>query len=213
HPPKQFKLLNNGVAKVSDGHTDEELRTLEYELQTFVCEGQYEAGLRRILRTYLDHIGDPEQPAAWVSGFFGSGKSHLVKMLRYLWVDYTLPNSATARGLTDGALSTEIKELLLELSTQGKRLGGLHAASGTLGSGAGDSVRLALLSVVFRSVGLPESYPRARFIMRLKREGLYDRFCELVEAEGKALYGEGGELYHLRALPLYARAVLNVCWD
>lgn len=213
HPPTEFKLLNNGVAKVSDGHTEEELRTLRYELQTFVCEGQYEAGLRRILRTYIDHIGDPEQPAAWVSGFFGSGKSHLVKMLRYLWVDYEFPDGATARGLTDGALSIEVKEQLLELTTLGRRLGGLHAASGTLGSGAGDSVRLALLSVVFRSVDLPESYSRARFIMRLKREGLYDHFREVVEAEGKRLYGDEGELFHLRASPLIARAVLEAGGD
>lgn len=211
--PRQFKLLNNGVAKVSDGRTEEELRTLRYELETFVCEGQYESGLRRILQTYLNHIGDPEQPAAWVSGFFGSGKSHLVKMLRYLWVDYVFSGGATARGLTDGALSTEVKDLLLELSTAGKRLGGLHAASGTLGAGAGDSVRLALLAVVFKSVELPESYPRARFIMRLKREGLYDRFHEIITSAGKKLYGDNGQIYHLRASPLIAHAVLEAGGD
>src|SRR5690606_32899378 len=162
HPPKQLKLLNNGVAKVSDGHPDEELRTLEYELQTFVCEGQYEAGLRRILRTYLDHMGNPEQPAAWVSGFFGSGKSHLVKMLRYLWIDYTFEeDGASARGLAH--LPEDVQDLLKELSTWGKRRGGLRAAAGTLGAGSSESVRLALLGIVFKSAGLPESYTQARF--------------------------------------------------
>ena len=49
-----------------------------------------------------------------------------------------------------------IKDLLNELSTQAKRQGGLHAAAGTLGAGAGDSVRLELLGIIFKSVGLPE---------------------------------------------------------
>src|SRR5690606_30747177 len=117
HPPHQFKLLNNGFAKVSDGRTAEELRTLRYELETFVCEGQYESGLRRILETYLQNLLSPEQPAAWVSGFFGSGKSHLVKVLRYLWVDYQFNDGATARGLAEGSLSFEVRDLLRELST------------------------------------------------------------------------------------------------
>ena len=211
HPPREFKLRNNGVAKVSDGRTDEELRTLRYELETFVCEGQYEAGLVRILQTYLDNLGESEQPAAWVSGFFGSGKSHLVKVLRYLWVDYDeFPHGVTARGLADSALSTDVKDLLLQLSTAGKRHGGLHAASGTLGASAGDSVRLALLAVVFRSVGLPESYSRARFVMRLLHDGLLDAVKDRIEADG----GEFDyELRNLRASSRMARALLDAGAD
>jgi hypothetical protein len=97
--PQKSELVNNGVAAVTDGHTPEELRTLRYELDTFVCDGQYAKGLSRILSTYLSNLEKPEQPATWVSGFFGSGKSHLVKMLRYLWVDYEFPDGARARGM------------------------------------------------------------------------------------------------------------------
>jgi hypothetical protein len=63
---------------------------------------------------------------------------------------------------------------LRELSNSGKRYGGLHAASGTLGSSASGSVRLALLRIIFKSIGLPEQYPVARFVMWLKNEGIYD---------------------------------------
>lgn len=205
HRPRDFKLRNNGVAKVSDGHTEEELLTLRYELETFVCEGHYEEGLVRILRTYLDNLGEAEQPAAWVSGFFGSGKSHLVKVLRYLWADYRFPDGASARDLASGALSAEAQAALRELSTAGRRHGGLHAASGTLGASAGDSVRLALLAIAFRSVGLPESYPRARFVLRLTHEGLLDAVRERVEAEGAAF---DYELRNLRASSRMARALL-----
>jgi len=112
----------------------------------------------KILETFLRNLGQPEQPGVWVSGFYGSGKSHLVKMLRYLWVDYQFPDQATARGLV--RLPQEVKDLLKELSTRGKQFGGLHAASGKLGAGAGDSIRLAALAIVFASAGLPGIMPR-----------------------------------------------------
>jgi hypothetical protein len=182
--PKEFQLLNNGVAKVRDAHSEEALKTLRFELKTFICEGQYEKGLVRLLRAYLDNLDQPEQPAAWISGFFGSGKSHLIKILRYLWVDYEFPDGAKARGLAN--LSTQVEERLRELSTQARRLNGAHAVSGTLGSGSKDSVRLALLSLIFTSVGLPEQYSLARFVIWLKEEGLYEELRRRVEeVEGK----------------------------
>ena len=91
-------------------------------------------------------------------------------------------DGATARGIAN--LPENIKDLLIELSTQGKRLGGLHAVSGTLGSGASGSVRLALLGIIFKSVGLSEKYPVARFVMWLKSEGIYEKVREIVEQKG-----------------------------
>lgn len=44
-------------------------------------------GMRRILQAYRDNFGGSEQKAAWISGFYGSGKSHLAKVLRYLWIN------------------------------------------------------------------------------------------------------------------------------
>lgn len=176
--PKTEKLANEGVASVNNTQAD----VLRYELETFVCEGQYEKGMAHILETYLSNINQAQQPAVWVSGFFGSGKSHLVKMLRALWVDMALPDGSTARGIAQ--LPENIQHLFKELSTQGKRHGGLYAASGTLGAGANGSVRLALLGIVFKSCGLPEQYPMARFVMWLKQEGIEEEVRRLVEENG-----------------------------
>ena len=203
--PSKITLLNNGVAAMTDALTDEERKTLRFELEHFVCEGEYQRGLVRILNSYVSNMGQSEQPAAWVSGFFGSGKSHLVKMLHYLWVDYTfIEDGATARGLTH--LPDDVKDVLREISTLGKRHGGLHAASGTLGAGAGDSVRLALLGIIFRSAGLPESYPQARFCLWLRKNGLYDRVCSDVEAAGRNFRKELNDLY---VSPVIAKALLK----
>lgn len=180
--PATRKLVNEGVASVNDEKTSQALAVLRYELETFVCDGQYEKGMSHVLETYLKNIDQAQQPGVWVSGFYGSGKSHLVKMLRALWVDTVFEDGATARGIAN--LPQGITDNFKELSTQAKRHGGLHAASGTLGAGASGSVRLALLRIIFKSAGLPEQYPVARFVMWLKHEGIYDQVRAHVEQNG-----------------------------
>ena len=202
--PGKITLLNNGVATMTDALTPDERRTLRFELEHFVCEGEYLRGLVRILDSYVSNQGQPEQPAAWVSGFFGSGKSHLAKMLRFLWTDYTFPeDGASARGLA--RLPADVQDLLREITTLGKRANGLQAAAGTLGAGVGDSVRLALLGIVFKSAGLPESYPQARFCLWLKKNDIYHPVCAAVEASGRDFRRELNDLY---VSPLIAKALL-----
>ena len=181
--PSTRKLVNEGVASVNDDKTTEAMSVLRYELETFVCDGQYEKGLEHILGTYISNITQAQQPAVWVSGFYGSGKSHLVKMLRALWVDSEFEDGATARGIAD--LSQGVKGKLSELTEQARRHGGLHAASGTLGSESRDkSARMALLGILFKSVGLPSQYPVARFVMWLQHEKIYDAVRGHVEKSG-----------------------------
>ncbi len=180
--PVQQKLPNNGVANVNDDMSDQAMQVLRYELESFVCDGQYADGLYRILETYLRKLNMPQQDGVWVSGFFGSGKSHLVKMLRALWVDTTFNDGASARGIAE--LPQKIRDQLKELSVISKRYGGVHAISGTLGSGSSESVRLALLQILFKSVGLPTQYPIARFVMRLQKEAILEQLKEYVEAHG-----------------------------
>ncbi len=202
--PLDQELLNDGVAKVLESHQPEDLYVLRQELETFVCEGEYAKGLEHILRTFLSNLDKPKQPSVWVSGFFGSGKSHLVKMARALWVDVQFLDGATARGIT--RLNDEIKALLKELSNRSKTYGGLHASSGTLGVGAGSSVRLTLLDIVFRSKGLPPDYPQARFVMWLKNENVLEMVKGAVEAAGKDW---DRELNALHVSPVLAKAVLE----
>ena len=192
--PATQKLVNEGVASVNDEKTSHALAVLRYELETFVCDGQYEKGMLHIIETYLKNIDQAQQPAVWVSGFYGSGKSHLVKMLRALWVDTIFEDGATARGITN--LPQSIRDNLKELSTQAKRHGSLHAVSGTLGSSSRDkSVRMALLGLILKSTGLPEQYPVARFVMWLKHEGIYDQVRTHVEQNGFDWFEEMDNFY------------------
>jgi hypothetical protein len=186
--PLSWTLANQGVSS----NNDTDLDTLKYELETFVCDGEYKTGLSRILQSYLSNFDKDDQAGAWVSGFYGSGKSHLVKVLRYLWTDFAFPDSSTARGLT--TLPSEITDLLKELTTRGLQSGGLHSAGGTLKAGKGD-VRARVLGIVFMSVGLPEDVSLARLHLDLRKEGLLDQIREKITAAGAKPDEEFNRIY------------------
>jgi hypothetical protein len=193
--PVTEQIPNNGVATVAEATSDVEVKTLRYELQNFVSEGQYDAGLRRILSSFLSSLGGAaEQKGIWVSGFYGSGKSHLVKVLRFLWTDYEFSDGATARELVKG-ISSDVRELLRELETVAKRHGGVHAAAGTLGSQTANDIPLAVLQILLRSLGMPDQYPAARLYLRLHEEGSLANVRAHVEGQGKSLLTELKNMY------------------
>lgn len=204
--PSENRLVNNGVAEVSEDHSEAAQSVLRYELETFVCDGQYEKGLEIVLDKFLHNLGSRnEQPGIWISGFYGSGKSHLAKMLRTLWTDYKFVDGASARSLAK--LPDTVAEHLKELSIRGKSHGGLHAAAGKLGAGAGDKVRLALLGIIFKSKGLPEQFNQAQLVLWLKHEGLFEPLVSALKAAGRTL---AQELPHMYVSNHLAKALLAV---
>lgn len=203
--PSQLPLVNNGQARVAGDLTDSNaLQALRGELSTFVCEGQYADGMYRILDSFLKSQSQPRQPAAWVSGFFGSGKSHLLQMLAHLWRNTEFPDGATARSLVP-ALPDDIRDLLRELDIAGKRSGGLLAAPGSMPSGTIENVRLTVLGILLRACKLPEQYQLARFQLWLDEQGYTDRVQAAVSAAGKSWLGELNNLY---VSPIISKALL-----
>jgi len=93
--PASHPLVNQGQARISDSRNERTQSELRGELVTFVCEGQYADGVQKIIHSFLDNFGKTSQRGAWVSGFFGSGKSHLLKMLCHLWQDTSFPEVAS----------------------------------------------------------------------------------------------------------------------
>ena len=77
-----------GVIKADDaGH-------LSTEIDEYVLTGETGAALSELLETYTDPVYNGGN-GVWISGFFGSGKSHLLKMLAYLLGD--VPGRPSAR--------------------------------------------------------------------------------------------------------------------
>jgi hypothetical protein len=192
--PATHPLVNQGQARITDRADERVLRELEGELATFVCEGQFADGMQRIIESFLRSLGQTNQRATWVSGFFGSGKSHLLKMLCHLWQDTKFSNGQTARSLVP-SMPEELHNLLRELDTAGKRSGGLLAAAGTLPSGTTETVRLTVLSVILRAVGLPDQYAQAQFCLWLCDQDYFNTAKAGVEAAGKEWEKELNNLY------------------
>mgnify|MGYP003624958422 CR=1 FL=1 len=210
--PVDSFLANNGVAKVTEERTAEALKTLDYELKTFVCDGKYQQGIELILKNFLTSLKTSnEQKGVWISGFFGSGKSHLAKMLASFWIDQVLPSGQTARSIADLPAST--RDLFDELTLQAVTHNGLHSAAGTLGASAGKKVRLALLAIIFKSVGLPDQYHLAKFCLWLKSQGVYDAVkLAVINAKADKNPEEfwAKEIRNLHVSPILHKAVIEV---
>lgn len=203
--PDENNLLNDGVVEINTSQTDDQgLKVIRHELNTFVCEGEYQAGIQRILSTYLKHFDQPKQPAVWVSGFFGSGKSHLVKIISYLWENFTFPNGDSARSLKP--LPRDVADLFQELELKQKIYGRL-AVRGTLKDFPSADIRYSFLQLFLSAMGMPPLYHHFKFVHWAIREGIYDDLKALVEASGKDFRTEYENLFVSSAI---AKAVLQL---
>jgi hypothetical protein len=195
--PLDFEIPNEGVTNVNRPGDSKQWDVLNYELARFVCEGEYEDGLERILASYISHRNGTVQPAIWVSGFYGSGKSHLVRVLQHLWADTKLPGGATARGLVN--VPPGIRDYLLELTTLSKRDGASPwAAAGALDEG-GEYLNAIFLGIVLGAAGLPPRVGPAQVALWLAGNGNLDAVSNHVESAGGDFIEEIGE-YHVSTL-------------
>ncbi len=93
----------NGVVK-ADQQDDASVRQ---ELEEFVVTRELTQHLDRFFTVYLDALDRPQDVDAvgkigvWVSGFFGSGKSHLIKVLHYLFKNQTVEYDGTEKQAVD----------------------------------------------------------------------------------------------------------------
>ena len=207
--PRTSVLANKGQARIADAETVLEGED-RAELETFVCDGRVADGLQRILERFLTDVGGMRQEAAWVSGFFGSGKSHFLKMLAHLWTNRTFPDGATARALVPGGLPPEIRASLTELDTRARRIGKPpFAAAGTL-LGGNERARSGVLQILLRACGLPTGIPQARFCFWLRDEGLLDAVRTAAQPEDSGTDWWRAELNNFLVSRRIADALLEI---
>lgn len=190
-PPAENPIPNDGVTQVGtpEGGDARQWDVLRYELENFVCEGEYADGLERILGSFLTNQSRSTQPAVWVSGFYGSGKSHLVRVLEHLWADTQLPNGASARGLV--SLPPDMQQHLRELSALATRWGSRPwSVAGSLDRGTAGSLNTAFLALVLDAAGLPTKVAPAQVALWLVDEGIYDAVEATLTAAGKDMRRE-----------------------
>jgi hypothetical protein len=91
-----FRAIN-GVVKVGD----ESASTVWQELDEYVVTKELTGHFHKFFSTYLNGIDAPKSEESrnrngfWVSGFFGSGKSHFIKIISYLLANGSVTNPVT----------------------------------------------------------------------------------------------------------------------
>lgn len=88
----------NGVIKVGDESAD----SVWQELDEYVITGELHKHFLKFFGEYLQAVDDPvgsgskERNGVWVSGFFGSGKSHFIKIISHLLQNSPVTNPQTS---------------------------------------------------------------------------------------------------------------------
>jgi hypothetical protein len=182
-----------GVVKVFDR------AALASEFREYVVTDKIEDELKKIFDTFTQ-VSDTlrrggrhrDVMGMWVSGFFGSGKSHFAKVLGYLLQNEDLGDGSGERcidvflkHLSDTQRGRDIRLRLGELkhTTQIKTLAFEIRSRQALNNPS--SVGEILLGEFYRSMGLSENFIVARIERRLARRNLLGA----LEAEYEATFG------------------------
>ena len=171
-----------GVIKA--GQTDEE--TLRRELEEYVVTDELQKHFADFFAAYRKGIvGNTDHMGVWVSGFFGSGKSHFLKMLSCLLINREVSGKRTLEYFTGGNKITD--PLLLEnmklaagiADETDAVLFNIDSKSETAGEQSKDAVVSVFLKVFNEMLGYCGSIPALADLERnLSESGRYDEFQE-----------------------------------
>ena len=93
----------NGVIKAEQ----QDAKSIWQELDELVLTKELTGHLDKFLSAYSETLDDPENSdkygntGVWVSGFFGSGKSHFIKALYYLFANKTIEKNGIKKNALD----------------------------------------------------------------------------------------------------------------
>jgi hypothetical protein len=180
-----------GVVKVFDQTT---LRT---ELREYVVTDKIEEELKRIFDTFTQvsetiRRGGPARDVMgiWVSGFFGSGKSHFAKVLGHLLQNTPLGTGPSERAIdafTNHILDTprgrHLRLRLGELKLNTEISAVFFEIRSRQSLTNPNSVGEILLSEFYRSIGLAENFVVARIERGLQRRGLLSKLEQAYEEQ------------------------------
>lgn len=178
-----------GVVKVFDRSA------LATEIREYVVTDKIEEEIKKIVDTFtqasdvLRRGGNARDVMGiWVSGFFGSGKSHFAKVLGYLLQNDSLENGGTEtcidvfeKHLSETPRGRDIRLRLAEL----RKLTSIKTIAFEIRSRQSltnpNSVGEILLGEFYRSIGYSENFVIARIERRLDRRGLLPKLRESFE--------------------------------
>lgn len=185
---KQIDRDIKGVIKV--GQSDEE--NIYQELDEYVVTRELLKHFRDFFDNYEKGINNhTDKMGVWISGFFGSGKSHFLKILSYLLQNSVVEGKRAIEYFTDGK-KIEDPMLIAKMTNSGTISSDVMLfnidSKGSAKVGSGKEAIVEVFMKVFNEMqGYCGSIPYlAEFERQLDNEGKFDEFKERFEANAGA---------------------------
>ena len=201
----------NGVIKADQFDDD----SVWQELDEYVITRELDIHLRNFIGAYLEAIDNKGNSdisgkvGIWVSGFFGSGKSHFIKILSYLLENREVSKNTTSKKaieffdgkIQDAMLAGDIKRavgsdcdvILFNIDSK---------ADSTEGR---DAILRVFLKVLNEKLGYSGDHPHIAHMERyLDGEGKLDQFKEAFRKTAGTDWVEERDAYHFHADELVA---------
>ena len=180
------KSINREIKPVvKPGQVDD--ATVKLELQEYVVTQELQKHFAAFFSNYHRGIGaDTDRIGVWISGFFGSGKSHFLKMLSYLISDKEVAGKPALEYFIEDDKITDPKVLAdiraAESVSTDVILFDIASKSRTSSAAARDVITMVFLRAFNEKLGYSYQYPRMADLERkLDSEGKLQKFRDRVE--------------------------------
>ncbi len=184
---------------------DKEKGNVKQELEEYVVTKELLRHFREFFSNYKQGIvGSTTKTGVWISGFFGSGKSHFLKILSYLLGDKVVDGKHALQYLVD---NDQIKDPVLlgdmQLAADTPTdvvLFNIDSKSDQAGKQNKNSIVMVFLKVFNDMQGFYGSIPCVADLERqLTKEGRYEEFQEIFEKTcGESWKASRNEFYYIQ---------------
>ena len=173
------KNIERDIQGVVTIGNEEEARKKQ-ELEEYVCTQEVIKNFRAFFSAYRKSINQPtEQIGVWITGFFGSGKSHFLKIMGYL-LSNEIVAGKHAIEYFDDKISDETIKADMQLSANQDNLVvlfNIDAKAAVNAKNKNASIMETMLGAFNEKLGYFGSLPwLAEFERNLDNDGLYDEF-------------------------------------
>ncbi|WP_099159038.1 BREX system P-loop protein BrxC [Virgibacillus ndiopensis] len=184
-----FRPINNVVQAEQ---MDES--TIENELDEYVLTEESEHYLERFYQNYLAVYDQPStKVGVWISGFFGSGKSHFLKILSYLLHNQTIAGRTPADYFQDKTNNKELLNMMQQVSEK-KSDALLFNIDSRSTSSSKDSEKERIIEVFLRvfnnHLGYSDTLWVAEMERQLDEDGKYEEFKQAIYDQNSKAWEE-----------------------
>ena len=196
----------NGVIKAEQFDAE----SVWQELEEYVITRELDIHLRKFFEAYLNAIENARDPdvaskvGVWVSGFFGSGKSHFIKILSYLLENREVTKGSETRRAID-FFNEKIQDPMLAADI--KRAVGsdvdvilFNIDSKASNADGRDVILRVFLKVLNERLGYCGDHPHIAHMERhLAKRGKLQEFKDLLRAEHDLVWEDERDAYQFHA--------------